>query len=104
MDVGFRIKENSVWAKLAARKLKAEQVAIVFGKTIHLHNTSGRSFLANRRWVKHEMAHIEQYNRYGFIKFLVLYVWYSIRYGYYNNPFKWRQGKKKRSPFKSSFQ
>jgi hypothetical protein len=46
MHNGFRIKENSVWAKLAARKLKVQQVAIVFGKTIHLHNTSSRSFLA----------------------------------------------------------
>jgi hypothetical protein len=44
------------------------------------------------------MAHIEQYNRYGFLKFLVLYVWYSIRYGYYNNPFEVEARKKEKEP------
>ena len=98
MSTALRIKENSIWAKLAARKLKVQQVAIVFGKTIHLHNTSREVFLLNKRWVRHEMAHIEQYNRYGFLKFLVLYVWYSIRYGYYNNPFEVEAREKEKEP------
>lgn len=86
LNTHYRIKENSFIAKLAALKLKTRQVAIVFGKTIHLHNTSKESFLQNQRWLRHELAHIEQYSRYGFVRFLVLYVWYSIKFGYYNNP------------------
>jgi hypothetical protein len=35
-----QIKENSWVAKLAAKKMHADKVAIVFGNTIHLHNTS----------------------------------------------------------------
>lgn len=84
----YRIKENSFLALLAAKKLKVKKVAMVIGKTIHLHNTSTEEFLNNQRWVKHELAHIEQYQKHGLLKFLFLYLWYSIKYGYYNNPFE----------------
>ncbi len=84
----YRIKENSFLALLAAKKLKVKKVAMVIGKTIHLHNTSTQDFLNNQRWVKHELAHIEQYKKHGLLKFLFLYLWYSIKYGYYNNPFE----------------
>ncbi len=86
--MNYRIKEKSFLAFIAAKKLKAKQVAMVIGKTIHLHNTSEEEFLNNRRWFKHELAHIEQYKKYGLLKFLFLYLWYSIKYGYYNNPFE----------------
>lgn len=86
MKQEIRVKENSFWARLAAKKLGSAKVAMVIGRTIHLHNTSATEFLNNERWVKHEMVHIEQYKRYGLIRFLVLYLWYSARYGYYNNP------------------
>jgi hypothetical protein len=84
----YQIKEQSFLALLAAKKLKAQKVAMVIGKTIHLHNTSTTDFLKDERWLKHELAHIEQYQKHGLIKFLVLYIWYSIKYGYYNNPFE----------------
>lgn len=84
----YRIKENSFLALLAAKKLKVKKVAMVIGKTIHLHNTSAEDFLNNQRWVKHELAHIEQYKKNGLLKFLFLYLWYSVKYGYYNNPFE----------------
>ena len=86
MKQEIRVKENSFWARLAAKKLGSDKVAMVIGRTIHLHNTAATEFWNNERWVKHEMAHIEQYKRYGLIRFLVLYLWYSARYGYYNNP------------------
>lgn len=38
--------------------------------------------------LKHEMVHVEQVRRLGFLKFYILYVLYSIRYGYRNNPFE----------------
>jgi len=47
------IRENSLLAKLAASKLKANQADIVVGSTIHLHNTSLEEFLADKEWLCH---------------------------------------------------
>lgn len=35
---------------------------------------------------RHEQAHWQQYERHGLIGFYARYAWYSIRYGYTNNP------------------
>jgi Domain of unknown function (DUF4157) len=94
--MNYYIKEQSFLALLAAKKLKANQVAMVIGKTIHLHNTSKADFLQDQRWLKHELAHIEQYQKHGIAKFLVLYLWYSIKYGYHNNPFEVEVRKKEK--------
>jgi hypothetical protein len=59
---------------------------MVINKTIYLHGVSSRQFLNNRRWLKHELKHVEQYKKYGIIGFLARYIWYSIKYGYYKNP------------------
>ena len=40
----------------------------------------------DERLIKHEMKHWEQYQQMGFFKFYLLYAWYSLRYGYTNNP------------------
>lgn len=84
----YRIKENSWVAKIAAWKMSASKLAIVFGRTIHLHNTSREEFLKNERWVKHELCHVEQYRRLGFMRFIVLYLWDWMHKGYYNNRFE----------------
>jgi hypothetical protein len=84
----FRIKENSWLAKLAATKLRSNSVAMVLGSTIHLHNTTKEEFLQNERWLKHELCHINQFKKYGYINFLTQYLWESIRKGYYNNKFE----------------
>lgn len=34
----------------------------------------------------HEEVHMDQYKRYTWIGFIVLYSYYSIKYGYWNNP------------------
>lgn len=86
MDV--RIKENSWIAKIAAAKLKSSQVAIVFGRTIHLHNTTRSQFLNDKEWVCHELQHVNQYRKNGFAGFLIRYLLESIRKGYYNNKFE----------------
>jgi hypothetical protein len=65
----FIIKENSFVARMAAFKLGTESVAMVLGKTIHLHNAGREEFLQNKR-------------------FIVKYVWESIRKGYYNNKYE----------------
>jgi hypothetical protein len=84
----FIIKENSWLAKIAAKKLKANAVAMVLGKTIHLHNTTKASFLSDERWFKHELCHIKQFKQHGYFLFVVKYLWESLRKGYYNNRFE----------------
>ena len=82
------IKENSFVARIAAFKLGTRSVAIVLGKTIHLHNTTKEEFLRNDRWVKHELCHVRQFQQYGYLPFIVKYLWESIRSGYYNNKYE----------------
>ena len=84
----FLIKENSWIAKLAAKKLQSENVAIVIGKTIHLHHVSKENFLKDKKWLKHEMCHINQFKKYGFLNFILKYLWESYRHGYYNNKYE----------------
>jgi hypothetical protein len=84
----YGIKENSWIAKIAAAKLRSENMAIVVGKTIHLHGVSKSDFLKNEKWVRHEMCHIEQFRKYGFLNFIFNYLLESIRSGYHNNKFE----------------
>lgn len=84
----YRIKENSWLVRLAAKGMKAEKLAMVLGSNIHLYNTTREEFLADERWLRHELKHIEQFKRYGIVGYLVKYTVASIRYGYYNNPFE----------------
>ncbi len=83
-----RIKENSWIAKIAAWNMNANKVAIVFGKTIHLCNTTKIDFLNNEEWVCHELKHIKQYQQNGFIGFIFKYVFHWFKNGYYNNKFE----------------
>lgn len=79
----FTIKENSFIAKLAAQKLRSKNVAIVLGSRIHLYGVSKEHFLRNERWLRHELKHIEQYERLGFIRFIATYLWQTFQVGYY---------------------
>ena len=87
-DNDFIIKENSVVARIAAFKLGTKSVAIVMGKTIHLHNTSKEEFLQNKRWLKHELCHIRQFHQHGYLLYIIKYLWESVHKGYYNNKFE----------------
>lgn len=82
------IKENSWLAKIAAAKMKSAKVAIVFGSTIHLHNTNKEDFLKDTDWVCHELHHVEQYKQYGSVGFVFKYLIDWIKNGYYNNRFE----------------
>ena len=82
------IKENSWIAKIAARKLRSPNVAIVIGTTIHLHNVSKDRFLEDKRWVKHELCHISQFHQHGFAPFIFKYLWESMHKGYYHNKYE----------------
>lgn len=83
-----RIKERSWLAKFAAIKMQADKVAIVFGNTIHLCNTSKEEFLNDQDWTCHELKHVEQYRQIGIPGFLAQYVLDWVKNGYYNNKFE----------------
>jgi len=86
--ISVTIKENSWMAKIAALKLNEKKIAMVWGNTILLHNTSKAEFLLNKKWLKHEIAHIKQYNKYGLVRFVFLYMMESFNNGYLNNRFE----------------
>ncbi len=87
-EISYRVRENSWIAKIAAWKLNATGVAIVFGNTIYLHNTTREELCRNRRWLKHELCHIRQYREHGLFTFIAKYLVESLRHGYYNNKFE----------------
>ena len=82
------IRENSRLAMLAAGWLGKPNAAIVIKNTIYLWGASRSEFLQNISWVRHEVAHVYQYKRYGLLLFLYLYVAESSRKGYYSNRFE----------------
>jgi hypothetical protein len=84
----YYIKENSLLARLAARKLKQDKMAMVLGKTILLHDTTRQEFINNRKWIRHELAHIQQFKKHGYFLFLIKYLVESIRNGYHNNKYE----------------
>lgn len=86
--MNISIKENSWIAKIAARKLRSDNVAIVIGRTIHLHNVSKDRFLEDKRWVKHELCHIRQFQQHGFVGFIFKYLSESMRKGYFHNKYE----------------
>lgn len=82
------VVENSWRARVAAWVLRGGKTAMVFGRTIHLHQLTMEQFLANKEWVCHELTHVHQYRQYGYFGFLYRYVWETIKHGYYNNRFE----------------
>ena len=84
----IRIKERSLIARIAAFVLRTNNVAIVFGKTIFLWNASKEDLLKNKKWLRHELVHVKQFLRYGFFPFIFMYLWESVKKGYYNNKFE----------------
>lgn len=84
----FFIMEGSLFAKIAAKILRSKQMAVTLNRTIHLTGVSCAEFLKNERWVRHEICHIQQIKRLGWIRFAFHYLVSSMRYGYYQNPFE----------------
>ena len=84
----YKIKENSIFARLACYKLGGDRVAFVLGKTIHLHNVTKEDFLKDKKWLRHELCHLQQFKEHGFLTFVWKYVIESARKGYYNNKYE----------------
>ena len=82
------IKENAWIAKIAAYRLRVPACAIVFRSTIYLCGIHRHHFLENSAWVRHEVCHVQQWKRDGIFLFFFQYIWYSLRYGYRNNPYE----------------
>lgn len=82
------IRERSFLARMAAWRLGRSPMAMVWGRRILLHGISREDFLKDERWLRHEMEHVRQYAQYGFVRFLVLYLWESMRNGYHHNRFE----------------
>ena len=84
----IRVKERSFIARIAAFILRTDNVAIVFGKTIFLWNATKEDLLKNKKWLRHELVHVRQFLQYGFFPFIFMYLWESIKKGYYQNKFE----------------
>lgn len=84
----FKIKEDSLFARVAAKKLKGKRMAMVLGSTIHLYGVSKADFLNNDTWLRHELKHVEQFRQHGYLPFLIKYVWQSFKHGYYKCSFE----------------
>ena len=82
------LKEKSFIARIAARILNESRMAVTMGTTIHLWNASKEDFVKNKRWLRHELVHVQQFQQKGFLKFLLLYLWESIKHGYQKNKFE----------------
>lgn len=91
-----RIKEKSLLARLAAYNLKSERMAIVIGSTIRLHNTTKEDFLSNTKWVRHEVAHVKQFQERGFYRFILSYLFETFNMGYELNRYELEAIKKER--------
>lgn len=87
--IHIHFQERSWIARLAAKKLGAKNgLAIVFFRTIYLHGISKAQLIANKPMLQHEIKHVLQYQEHGGFMFLMKYLFYSIKYGYYQNPFE----------------
>lgn len=55
-----------------------------FWNTIYLHP----DHLGDEPLIRHELKHIEQIQRDGKIVFTLKYLFWTVKYGYYNNPYE----------------
>ena len=77
--------------KIVNKIKKSDFIAITNPLTnrIHLINKNDYDNITEEDSLyKHELVHVYQGEILGKIKFLFLYLIYSIKYGYYNNPFE----------------
>lgn len=84
----FKVKENSRRAAIASFLMGFPKIAVVFGSTIYLHRIAKMDFLKDEAHLAHELCHVAQFKRYGFLKFLLLYSYEHLLHGYQNNRFE----------------
>jgi hypothetical protein len=82
------IREQSFIARCAGYALNERRMAVTMGRTINLWNASKEDLMKNKTWLRHELVHVEQFRQKGFLRFLLLYAWESLKHGYQNNRFE----------------
>ena len=55
-----------------------------FWNTIYINP----DYIFRQRLIRHEMAHIDQIQRDGRIVFTLKYLFWTVKYGYWNNPYE----------------
>ena len=76
--------------KIVNRITKNQFNGITNPFTMKVHTTD-KDFFNNptyNNFYRHELIHLRQVAYYGKIKFLLKYIWYSIKYRYARNPFE----------------
>lgn len=63
-------------------------MAITIGSTIYLYKSNINQLLENKKWLCHELTHVKQFEKYGRLKFIFLYLIETTKNGYYNNKFE----------------
>jgi len=86
--ISYRLREKSWWARCAAYTLGTQSVALGLGSTIPLYHVSKEDFLSHEAWLRHELCHVQQFKKHGFVIFLLKYVWESCKKGYYSNKYE----------------
>lgn len=76
-QVKFKVRENSLIGKVAARLHGTDQYAVTVGKTIYI-SCPAEDFFERTGWVYHELTHIYQYKKLGTLEFLKRYMFYWI--------------------------
>lgn len=84
----IEIVENALLARLASLCIKEQSVAMAWGNKILLYGVSKSAFVKNERWVKHELIHVRQFKDHGFLRFLFLYLFETLKHGYHNNKYE----------------
>ena len=80
-------KYNARWTMILAPKGKT-QWAVTTSSKRTWYSVSKEVVDSDPAWRRHEDKHKEQYRREGWLKFVVKYLYYQIKYGYYNNPYE----------------
>ena len=75
------------WNSILAKVLLRKRQAITFGQHVFFKKYfSEYPVHIRNKLLVHEQVHVNQYQRYGFVCFICLYLWQWIRYGYDNMP------------------
>ncbi|MBL7765928.1 MAG: DUF4157 domain-containing protein [Chitinophagaceae bacterium] len=97
-QIPVRVQENSRLAAMAAWKLGVPKCAMVIGRTIYLYRARKQDLLDDTAWLRHEVAHIHQWEKMGWSKFILQYLWLSFRHGYWENPLEAEARKAEQNP------
>jgi hypothetical protein len=80
-------KYNHWLPKMIAKMNKSKKWAITLGQTAY-YSVPKEEVMKDEEWIRHEEHHKKQFKKDGVPKFLWKYILWSIRYGYWNNPYE----------------